>query len=932
MHQHWQPNPGLPVQPIQPWQLADAYHAAQSANARLADAQHAFARETEQLHTNIAALEHSATIREKTIRDLQSRLQLQTNELSQARTDSAEAIETAEKTVAEFSAEYAAETKRMREVVSDHQLTAAKKEADFSELQTNYNRSEFALKHVSAQNDELIAKLEQSTQQYTVEKQQFATTVSEHQKLLEQRDADILRLREQLDATETQHKSDVESLRQKVSELEHAATDHERTLHDLDTLCDQRSAEIADLTEMGQTLESKLLRACDLFEASLADQQKDHAGAIELFEGAIAEKQQTFESKLAGLQQEHAAQIKRFEGAIAEKQQEIELLQNEIQQQQETIKTKQSELDEVTEMSQSIDSQLTDAVSQHNEQLERLQSTVAESEVEAESRKAELRDLAKNLVQREMEFNAQLKSVREEAAQELSEAIAEKDAQIAQVAEQIAQKEADYEAEIQRLTGMTVTLEGSYNGAQSLIHELQTQHQDTIAGLQQQAANHVQQIQQQLSDQIEQLQTSLASTTQRLQEAESLLHERESDQSAQQGIHQLLQNADDNQDLIAELKRQIDDLSRQHEKLLAQRDTEVARYAQEVDQLRSSLESLSTESAETQQFHTEQLANREASLSHQLEILQGVREQEATSRLQQIGELEERLAKLQANQSADSNLLEARTQELTEQLSAVMLAKQNAESEVQRLANQLSHQEAEFQEGAQRLSLQVSQLQQNNRLLEESIQQNADQQKTQHDASEMADATAKLNAQLSELQKHNKQLEETVQQKSVAIKKGATERIALRKEILNLKSSQATKTDPETLKKYRAHVGKLKQLYEQQLERCQRAEFAVTQLDRTVAWLEENSNSLQEELQREAAARRKAESGLKREADQPNASENSQAISAQIETDEKIKRLTRELDATRKIRMIERQQAEAELKKVRTELAEVKGQKARNAA
>ena len=261
-----------------------------------------------------------------------------------------------------------------------------------------------------------------------------------------------------------------------------------------------------------------------------------------------------------------------------------------------------------------------------------------------------------------------------------------------------------------------------------------------------------------------------------------------------------------------------------------------------------------------------------------------------------------------------------------------MLAKQNAESEVQRLANQLSHQEAEFQEGAQRLSLQVSQLQQNNRLLEESIQQNADQQKTQHDASEMADATAKLNAQLSELQKHNKQLEETVQQKSVAIKKGATERIALRKEILNLKSSQATKTDPETLKKYRAHVGKLKQLYEQQLERCQRAEFAVTQLDRTVAWLEENSNSLQEELQREAAARRKAESGLKREADQPNASENSQAISAQIETDEKIKRLTRELDATRKIRMIERQQAEAELKKVRTELAEVKGQKARNAA
>ncbi|TWU07587.1 hypothetical protein [Stieleria varia] len=45
--------------PVAPWQLEEAYQAAHAANVRLAEAEHRFARETEQLHTTIAAFEHS---------------------------------------------------------------------------------------------------------------------------------------------------------------------------------------------------------------------------------------------------------------------------------------------------------------------------------------------------------------------------------------------------------------------------------------------------------------------------------------------------------------------------------------------------------------------------------------------------------------------------------------------------------------------------------------------------------------------------------------------------------------------------------------------------------------------------------------------------------------------------------------------------------
>ena len=122
-------------------------------------------------------------------------------------------------------------------------------------------------------------------------------------------------------------------------------------------------------------------------------------------------------------------------------------------------------------------------------------------------------------------------------------------------------------------------------------------------------------------------------------------------------------------------------------------------------------------------------------------------------------------------------------------------------------------------------------------------------------------------------------------------------------------------------RQYRGHVAKLKRLYNVQLERCQRAEFAVTQLDRTIAWLEQNANSLQDDLKREAAGRRKAESIIKRRAGEIGADSVDQAMATQIEMEEQIKRLTRELEATQNMRAAERQHALAEIKKIRSEVS-----------
>ncbi|NND97922.1 MAG: hypothetical protein HKN47_11400, partial [Pirellulaceae bacterium] len=245
-------------------------------------------------------------------------------------------------------------------------------------------------------------------------------------------------------------------------------------------------------------------------------------------------------------------------------------------------------------------------------------------------------------------------------------------------------------------------------------------------------------------------------------------------------------------------------------------------------------------------------------------------------------ELNQTIAELRSSQNQNSESLSQRINDLETHLAATIENLQRAEGESERLAGALAKNDEAHE---QRFN--------------------------------------NLYAQAIQLRDANKKLDEDIQTKSLAIERATEEAAELKSRLAKLSAEESTaKVNPTTLKKYRTAVAKLKAMYNAQLERRQRAEFAVTQLDRTVTWLEKSSSDLQDQLQREAAARRKAESVIKRRGVDTSNEAASDAVITQIEMDEQIKRLTRELDATRKIRVIERQQAQAAIKKIRNELAD----------
>ena len=89
-----------------------------------------------------------------------------------------------------------------------------------------------------------------------------------------------------------------------------------------------------------------------------------------------------------------------------------------------------------------------------------------------------------------------------------------------------------------------------------------------------------------------------------------------------------------------------------------------------------------------------------------------------------------------------------------------------------------------------------------------------------------------------------------------------------------------------------------------------------------VSTLEHDARSLQSRLSQEASARRKAESALRRIA-QEGVDTDVEKIWAQIETDERITRLTRRLRATETMRDIERRLAVEQIQKYRTRVKEL---------
>ncbi|QDT13188.1 hypothetical protein [Planctomycetes bacterium K23_9] len=729
MYSQWQPTTGHLNQPIQLWQLEDAHHAVRLAEKRLADAEHAYARETEQLLTTIAAYEHSASVRETTITSLRSQVKLLTTELAAARGEYEATITGTEQRLAKVSLEYDAEAKRMREVVSEYQQTADVREAARNELAASLAKSEAAIAVLQEQNAELAQRIEQKALALAEVDVTAKDRLAESEKLVSVKQTDIQRLREQLDETETQHRSDVETLRQQVAELELAAANEAQTIYDLDRLCDQRAAEIIEANAFAEAAERELI-----------DSKKEHSAEIELFQEEIDSKEQLILTQTS----------------------ENERLQLELE-------AKQAELDEVSQMSDSIDSQLNEAVEAHTLQVAKLEAAMAESSEKVSSRKTELRSLAMRTYRRETQFKQIVADLGSEANRRLCEVENEHRDAIARS-----------ETEAERMRDVIASLEETGNDRELMIHELKQQvehlqtvhheaihqHRNEIALREQHSSASVNQVRAELSAQVQQLQADLQATTHQLQSTQV-------------------------------------ELSQAHETIQA--------------------------TGQVQSEHGIQATELQA----QLALLQGQHQQAQQEALATISQQALQIESVQEQAAADRQ--------------------------------------------------QMTQVLQENDLLRSDLS-----------ATQASEATS--------------------QQREQQLKARLRKVIRVHRKI---------KSHPETLQRFRQHVIELNKQIHEQSQLRQQVEFSNSQLSRTVSWLEHSSEKLQDSLQREAAARRKAESVLKQLTDdQPVTDRPSAAQSAakQIESEEKIHRLTRELEAAKKIRAIERKQAEAELKRLASQL------------
>ena len=881
MYSTWQSGHSIPVQPIQPWQLADAHHAVHLAEQRLAEAEHAFARETEQLLTSIAAHEHSAQTREAKIQDLLARIERRDHEIASARTE-----------LIELRDEYTAETRRMREVVATHQRSSAKRNGEFESLLARFERSESALDQALQHNEQLIARLENLTRERETESSTSRTKLVETQDKLSAAQNEITRLQQQLDETETQHKSDVETLRQELSEVQLVATESGRTTDDLNQLCDLRFAELSDANEQLETLKSEL------------EQEREKSAQLET---SLAEKQ--------------------------------------------------SELNEVIELSESIDGQLTSVVQTHGKEVDQLNATLSAKDSEAEQRKQEMRELAAELVKRETEFKAQLdelsanhlmsKKERREELRELAQHVVRRETEFKA---HIAHAKRDVQAEADRTIGqLNLQVKKLETQKAAGLKATTQERREELRELAQNLVRRENEFKQAIAEVREAAEQKLADATSQLQsEAERL----------QETVYSLEQSSNDREATIIQLNEQIVHVQRQAQ----------AEYSHSHQQLSAQIEHLS---AQSNQSHADmvtvqgQLTETEQTLIATRQQLDRAKQelQTATEKLQTT---EEQLAAATAGSSDDE--LAAVTSAAKEDVTAERVALENATNE--RIAKLQAQYQGHLQQHETTLAEQAHQIQQLTLQLstdtghdqteaiegylariselESQLAAMTDQERKETEASSNAKAqlsnqSVELSQQVAKLQEDNQLLDEALKSKTDTIAKHKQQLVELKGRLQKIRSAPTpppasntatapSGTDNELLQKYRKYVTQLKAQHSEQLDRCQRAEFAVTQLDRTVAWLEQNSSTLQQHLQREAAARRKAESALKQRAGKTGADSIEQAIATQIEMDEQIKRLTRELDATRKIRFIERQQADAELKKIRRELSKRGGNRDQRAA
>ena len=249
---------------------------------------------------------------------------------------------------------------------------------------------------------------------------------------------------------------------------------------------------------------------------------------------------------------------------------------------------------------------------------------------------------------------------------------------------------------------------------------------------------------------------------------------------------------------------------------LAARDTEVATYVNQISELRNTLD-LQSRQQEAQTARIEELESQIV----EVQIKKG--EAEKTAK-----QLQNQLFKNQANYKQEKNKLDAKLSHLTantKQLEAAVKQKTQTASQFAKTANLLRK---------DMNKMEVNRPGQNARPKEvESKQEIVDLKKK---LTQQLEQNKSLNERLESLKVAHQEMQHLAKNRGQEIESISGETRKLKQELQDLSKSHSA-PQGNAAKVDRERLATLKHYYNVLMQRCQRAEFAATQLDRTVKWL-----------------------------------------------------------------------------------------------
>lgn len=333
------------------------------------------------------------------------------------------------------------------------------------------------------------------------------------------------------------------------------------------------------------------------------------------------------------------------------------------------------------------------------------------------------------------------------------------------------------------------------------------------------------------------------------------------------------------------------------------------------------IEQLTSQATERRMQHRREITSLEESIRNQrVEIRMLADEAEKSTRkldrnhgaLERFRSKNERILEIH-----DSHLttLQSRIDALVIALDAETKKRAVATAEARRLADARSRRLTFLGQQRQQLSGRIEQLRsENQRLRAEGTRLRAEADSTDWS---LQKATNGLRAQASTIKQLRAQLDALTSAQAEDLQQNSDRQAASTREIRRLSVLlDQTKSELQECRKQLSH---------QPIEAgAEGVDIEIAQRDRTIAVLKQEAVVMQERLHRVAAARRKAEGAIKREATSEEAESDMHDTWSTIDAHQQVERFKRQITALENIGRLERQRAAAEISRYKEKIKQLK--------